>query len=89
MFAPRSDSSVAHQGFRLTWNSTERVCGGSLTGETRGVVTSPGWPGRYPHQADCSWVIRYLPAYLHNASILSIKLSILSIYYLRQRVARL
>ena len=83
MFAPRSDSSVAHQGFRLTWNSTERVCGGSLTGETRGVVTSPGWPGRYPHQADCSWVIRYLlPAYLHSAStlsILSIKLSILSI----------
>ena len=82
MFAPRSDSSVAHQGFRLTWNSTERVCGGSLTGETRGVVTSPGWPGRYPHQADCSWVIRYLPAYLQNAStlsILSIKLSILSI----------
>ena len=60
MFAPRSDSSVAHQGFRLTWNSTARVCGGTVTGETRGVVTSPGWPGRYPHQADCSWVIRYL-----------------------------
>ena len=32
-------------------------CNAQITGETRGTVSSPGYPGRYPHNADCTWTI--------------------------------
>ena len=32
-----------------------------ITGQTRGSLTSPGYPGRYPHNADCSWTILVEP----------------------------
>ena len=53
----RSDHSVADHGFHLTWNTSEPVCGDLVTGQTRGTVMSPGYPGRYPHNADCTWTI--------------------------------
>ena len=53
----RSDHSVADQGFHLTWNTTDPVCGELITGQTRGRIMSPGFPGRYPHNADCTWTI--------------------------------
>ena len=57
----RSDHSVADHGFHLAWNSSAPVCGGLISGETRGSIRSPGYPGRYPHNADCTWTIRVEP----------------------------
>ncbi|KAK2582771.1 hypothetical protein KPH14_005036 [Odynerus spinipes] len=51
-----SDSSIAHDGFTLHWNSIEPVCGGFLE-DNYGTITSPGYPGRYPPNRDCSWYI--------------------------------
>ena len=36
------------------------VCGGNYF-TTTGVITSPDWPGNYPHNTDCSWVIHAPP----------------------------
>ncbi|CAG0918336.1 unnamed protein product [Notodromas monacha] len=41
----RSDHSIAH-----------RVCGGVVSG-THGTINSPGYPGNYPHNRDCFWVV--------------------------------
>ena len=41
----RSDHSVADHGFHLSWNTTLPVCGDSITGQTRGTIMSPGYPG--------------------------------------------
>ena len=56
----RSDSSYAHHGFRVRWNASEPVCGGVIRGLTHGSVNSPGYPGEYPHNRDCTWTI-YAP----------------------------
>lgn len=35
------------------------ACGGIVTaGEAPGFLFSPGWPGSYPPNLDCSWLIR-------------------------------
>uniref|UniRef100_A0A8C7ZCR0 CUB and Sushi multiple domains 3b n=1 Tax=Oryzias sinensis TaxID=183150 RepID=A0A8C7ZCR0_9TELE len=34
----------------------EDTCGGTVRGGT-GVVTSPGYPGNYGNQADCTWIL--------------------------------
>ena len=31
-------------------------CGGELSGFS-GEITSPGWPGQYPDNSDCTWII--------------------------------
>jgi cubilin len=54
----RSDHSVADHGFHLSWNTTRPQCGGLVQGLTRGSIMSPGYPGPYPHNADCTWTIR-------------------------------
>ena len=41
----RSDHSVADHGFHLSWNTTLPVCGDTITGQTRGTIMSPGYPG--------------------------------------------
>lgn len=56
----RSDSSVAHRGFTLHWDSVAPTCGGFLTGD-HGTISSPGSPGRYPHDRDCEWEIMVRP----------------------------
>jgi hypothetical protein len=33
---------LAHSGFKLTWNATSPVCGGTVTGQTHGSIKSPG-----------------------------------------------
>eukprot|EP00064_Thunnus_orientalis_P000573 superscaffoldBa00000030_g574 len=35
---------------------TEDTCGGTVRGGS-GVVTSPGYPGNYGNQADCTWIL--------------------------------
>jgi len=52
-----SDASVAHLGFSLTWTSTDPVCGETISDRTHGSVASPGHPGNYPHNRDCTWTI--------------------------------
>ncbi|CAL8365296.1 unnamed protein product [Arctogadus glacialis] len=34
----------------------EDTCGGTVRGGS-GVVTSPGYPGNYGNQADCTWIL--------------------------------
>ena len=50
----KTDGSVTRSGFRLT---VQAVCGGSTTA-TNGVVTSPGYPDRYPPGANCVWLVK-------------------------------
>ena len=57
----RSDHSVADHGFHLSWDSVAPVCGGLITGQTRGTISSPGYPGRYPHNSHCTWTIQVDP----------------------------
>lgn len=34
------------------------MCGGVLDEREYGAVNSPGYPGKYPHGRDCSWLVR-------------------------------
>ncbi len=52
-----SDSSVAHLGFALVWSTADPVCGETYTGLTHGTIQSPGYPGQYPHNRDCTWTV--------------------------------
>ncbi|XP_019508240.1 PREDICTED: CUB and sushi domain-containing protein 1 [Hipposideros armiger] len=62
----QSDISVAAAGFHLEYKSKVNcfcvglsllaTCGGTLTGMA-GVVLSPGFPGAYPNNLDCTWTI--------------------------------
>ncbi|XP_054159895.1 LOW QUALITY PROTEIN: cubilin-like [Oppia nitens] len=54
----KSDHSVGNQGFQFDWNTTDPVCGGELEPKDYGSVNSPGYPGKYPHNRDCYWLIR-------------------------------
>lgn len=40
----------------LIWLTAEDTCGGTVRGGS-GVVTSPGYPGNYGNQADCTWIL--------------------------------
>ncbi|ODM98815.1 Cubilin [Orchesella cincta] len=53
----KSDHNVFGLGFELSWNSTDPVCGGIENG-THGSISSPGYPGKYPHDRDCTWQIK-------------------------------
>ena len=55
-----SDGSGSGPGFSLTYSEVHVTCGGqlSLTNSfTSGTFTSPNYPGEYPHNVDCVWVI--------------------------------
>ena len=54
----RSDSTVHGNGFTLEWNSAEAVCGDVLPVQDFGSLASPGYPGRYPNNRTCFWLIR-------------------------------
>ncbi|XP_055956776.1 cubilin-like [Patella vulgata] len=34
------------------------ACGGSIEGQLTGVIKSPGYPGNYPANQNCSWTIK-------------------------------
>ena len=36
-------------------------CGQAITDSEHGVISSPGYPGQYPHNRDCVWTIRMTP----------------------------
>ena len=39
----------------------QSTCGGYVS-STRGLLTSPGYPGNYPADTECEWVVRMRPA---------------------------
>lgn len=39
---------------------TDAACGGNYTSEN-GTITSPGFPGNYPTNAECVWIINVAP----------------------------
>ncbi|XP_073985355.1 cubilin-like isoform X1 [Rhodnius prolixus] len=41
--------------FTLTWTAVKPECGGNINASVHGILTSPGSPGPYPHNADCEW----------------------------------
>ncbi|XP_077993791.1 cubilin-like [Glandiceps talaboti] len=57
----KSDSAVSGHGFTLSWTSLDPHCGGEITGESHGSINSPGYPGVYPHDTDCTWTITVEP----------------------------
>ncbi|KFM76020.1 Cubilin, partial [Stegodyphus mimosarum] len=54
----QSDSTVAATGFSLNWTATQPVCGGVLPVADYGSVNSPGYPGSYPRNRNCSWTVK-------------------------------
>ncbi|XP_041372182.1 cubilin-like [Gigantopelta aegis] len=56
-----SDTSVSGRGFVAEWTSADPVCGGDLSGSNHGSIKSPGYPGVYPHNRDCSWMVSVSP----------------------------
>ncbi|KAJ4927851.1 hypothetical protein JOQ06_015653, partial [Pogonophryne albipinna] len=59
---PVSQVSLAHQltggldEMCVCVRTAEDTCGGTVRGGS-GVVTSPGYPGNYGNQADCTWIL--------------------------------
>lgn len=57
--APSVPPPLPNPGFlfvTLIWLTAEDTCGGTVRGGS-GVVTSPGYPGNYGNQADCTWIL--------------------------------
>lgn len=54
----RSDKNNNHDGFDLTWQSVNPICGGIMNISSHGVISSPGSPSKYPQNRDCEWVLR-------------------------------
>lgn len=54
----RSDHSVSGDGFEISWNTTNPLCGGDLEIAEFGNIKSPGYPGKYPGNRDCYWIVR-------------------------------
>ncbi|XP_010219070.1 PREDICTED: cubilin-like, partial [Tinamus guttatus] len=52
----KSDASVAHDGYEITWTSSPSGCGGTLYGST-GSFASPSYPATYQNNTDCAWTI--------------------------------
>ncbi|XP_052697133.1 cubilin-like isoform X2 [Crassostrea angulata] len=56
-----SDQSISSDGFSLNWISADPVCGGLLNQGDHGTLSSPGYPGNYPHNRDCAWTVMVSP----------------------------
>ncbi|KAF0028409.1 hypothetical protein F2P81_019496 [Scophthalmus maximus] len=52
----KSDAYVSGRGFNASWNEVPGGCGGPVTAPS-GEIHSPSYPGSYPNNVDCSWVI--------------------------------
>lgn len=53
-----SDPDRQSQGFRLQWNSSAPTCGAVLPPADFGSVNSPAYPGHYPPDRDCFWLVQ-------------------------------
>ncbi|XP_055944726.1 cubilin-like isoform X2 [Argiope bruennichi] len=54
----KSDKTVAHTGFKLNWTAQNPECGGELNISDYGSFNSPGYPGVYPNDRTCAWLVR-------------------------------
>ncbi|KAG8515901.1 Cubilin, partial [Galemys pyrenaicus] len=52
----KSDSAISSLGYEIIWTSSSSGCGGTLYGDS-GSFTSPGYPGTYPNNTHCEWVV--------------------------------
>ncbi|XP_067326675.1 cubilin [Anolis sagrei] len=59
-FSFHSDRLTNGRGFRVRWESQQPECGDELT-DSYGSINSPGYPGNYPPNRDCYWVISTNP----------------------------
>ncbi|PVD35988.1 hypothetical protein C0Q70_02958 [Pomacea canaliculata] len=50
----RTDSSVSGRGFKANFSAG---CGVVKNASIDGVITSPNYPGNYPNNANCTWLI--------------------------------
>ncbi|KAH0627496.1 hypothetical protein JD844_003261 [Phrynosoma platyrhinos] len=62
-FSFHSDRMTNGKGFTVHWESQQPVCGGELSG-TYGSINSPGYPGNYPPNRDCYWMLSTNPGLL-------------------------
>ncbi|XP_032366699.1 cubilin [Etheostoma spectabile] len=59
----RSDSSLSHRGFSARFSE---ACGATITtDDIGGVIASPRYPGQYPPDLNCSWIIRAQEPFNH------------------------
>ncbi|CAK8682879.1 unnamed protein product [Clavelina lepadiformis] len=56
-----SNSQNNAKGFQVVWQTREPECGGDISGQTYGDISSPGYPGDYPANRDCFWTIQVAP----------------------------
>ncbi|CAG5136884.1 unnamed protein product, partial [Candidula unifasciata] len=54
MFIRMQTSGDSGRGFSATYTTG---CGGMLNADTDGQIFSPGYPGRYPWNTQCVWII--------------------------------
>ncbi|XP_067930809.1 cubilin-like [Watersipora subatra] len=52
-----TDSSVAHEGFSISYVSFNHSWCGDERRSLPGVITSPNYPSNYPHMRECIWTI--------------------------------
>ncbi|KAK7485812.1 hypothetical protein BaRGS_00022912 [Batillaria attramentaria] len=52
-----SDGSSSGSGFRLTYERRLADCGNPYLTGPEGTVTSPGYPGSFPSNINCTWTI--------------------------------
>lgn len=46
----------------MTWSAVDPVCGGEINATSHGIISSPGSPGKYPLDRNCTWVITAPPS---------------------------
>ncbi|KAI8115214.1 CUB and sushi domain-containing protein 1 [Lucilia cuprina] len=57
-----TDGSVERKGFRATWKTEAKSCGGTLKATLqRQTLTSPNYPKQYPGGLECLYIIKAQP----------------------------
>lgn len=71
-----SDGSVERKGFRATWKTEPKTCGGTLQASSQGqVLTSPGYPRQYPGGLECLYIITAQPGRIISLEIQDLDLN--------------
>ena len=49
---------MANINFLSLFVATTPICGNTDLTEQSGTINSPGWPNKYPNDAECEWQIQ-------------------------------